>query len=152
MWISIGGWHEHVPKDMERMRNTHTIINDKGDIVANYHKVHMFDVNIEGRLSLMESKYTAPGNHIRPPVATPAGALGLGTVCVLAHVDHQNSIQCYDMRFSAHGARLRELGADILTFPSAFTKPTGEAGHWHTLLRARAIETQCYVIAAAQFG
>lgn len=60
-------------------------------------------------------------------------------------------MQCYDLRFPEFSLRLRQLGAEVLTFPSAFTVPTGQA-HWHALLRSRAIENQCYVVAPAQFG
>jgi len=85
----------------------------------------------------MESDYCQAGTEIGPPVSTPAGNVGMAI--------------CYDMRFPELSIGLTQQGAEILTFPSAFTVPTGMA-HWETLLRARAIENQAYVIAAAQVG
>uniref|UniRef100_A0A5K3FF06 bis(5'-adenosyl)-triphosphatase n=1 Tax=Mesocestoides corti TaxID=53468 RepID=A0A5K3FF06_MESCO len=92
------------------------------------------------KLTLQESQYIQPGS-LAPVVVrgTPVGDLGLAI--------------CYDLRFPELASALRyKGGANVLAYPSAFSLPTGEAGHWHTLLRARAIETQCYVIAAAQDG
>ncbi|XP_078061598.1 deaminated glutathione amidase-like [Mustelus asterias] len=86
---------------------------------------------------MKESDFTIPGTGIEPPVSTPIGKLGLAI--------------CYDLRFPEISLVLTEAGAEILTFPSAFTVTTGLA-HWEPLLRARAIETQCYVVAAAQTG
>lgn len=86
---------------------------------------------------LMESRSTQPGNKILPPFTTPLGKIGLAI--------------CYDLRFPEMALQLRRLGADILTFPSAFTVRTG-AAHWEMLLRSTAVQTQCYVIAAAQVG
>ncbi|KAF9364827.1 Nitrilase [Mortierella sp. NVP85] len=85
----------------------------------------------------MESQSTVAGERIVPPVTTPVGKVGLGI--------------CYDLRFPELALELRRQGAEILTFPSAFTIKTGEA-HWEVLLRSRAIETQTYVVAAAQVG
>jgi deaminated glutathione amidase len=85
----------------------------------------------------MESRTTQPGKTIVPPFATPLGNVGLAI--------------CYDLRFPEMSLQLRRLGADILTFPSAFTLRTG-AAHWTLLLRSTAVQTQCYVIAAAQVG
>lgn len=85
----------------------------------------------------MESKSTRPGKTIVAPFPTPLGKVGLAI--------------CYDLRFPEVSLRLRRLGADILTFPSAFTTRTG-AAHWEVLLRSTAVQTQCYVIAAAQVG
>lgn len=86
---------------------------------------------------LMESNSTRPGRFIVPPFPTDVGKVGLAI--------------CYDLRFPEVGLRLRRLGADVLTFPSAFTTRTG-AAHWELLLRSTAVQTQCYVIAAAQVG
>lgn len=98
----------------------------------------MFDVDMpEKSTRIMESDYVIPGERIVPPVETPVGKVGLAI--------------CYDMRFPELSLTLAKMGADILTFPSAFTFATG-AAHWETLLRARAIESQCYVVAAAQTG
>jgi predicted amidohydrolase len=85
----------------------------------------------------MESKSTQPGKRIVPPFNTSLGKIGLAI--------------CYDLRFPEMALQLRRLGADVLTFPSAFTTRTG-ASHWELLLRSTAVQTQCYVIAAAQVG
>lgn len=85
----------------------------------------------------MESSYVEKGEYIPDPVESPAGKIGMSI--------------CYDMRFPELSLALAKKGAEILTYPSAFTFATG-ANHWETLLRARAIETQCYVVAAAQTG
>ncbi|KAA3680545.1 deaminated glutathione amidase [Paragonimus westermani] len=135
----------------DRIYNTHIVIDSAGQIAATYDKVHLFDVNIgtngekekgstSARMSMCESRTIRPGNKPPPVVSgTPIGSLGLAI--------------CYDMRFPELAAHLRYVGgAQVLAYPSAFSVPTGEAGHWHTLLRARAIENQCYVIAAAQEG
>jgi len=86
---------------------------------------------------MKESKTTFPGSRIQYPVATPIGGVGLGI--------------CYDVRFPEMAVKLRSMNAKVLTYPSAFTVPTGRL-HWETLMRARAIDNQCYVIAAAQCG
>ena len=86
---------------------------------------------------LMESKSTQPGTRITPPFATSLGKVGLAI--------------CYDLRFPEMALQLRRLGAEVLTFPSAFTTRTG-AAHWELLLRGTAVQTQCYVVAAAQVG
>ncbi|CAH1784393.1 unnamed protein product [Owenia fusiformis] len=138
VWLSLGGFHEKGPEhDASRIYNTHIIINSKGDIVATYHKTHLFDVDIKGGVKLKETDFTIPGSAIEPPVKTPLGNLGIAT--------------CYDLRFPEMSVALRQQGAQILTYPSAFTQPTGMA-HWEVLLRSRAIENQCYVVAAAQTG
>jgi len=124
-------------EDPDKITNTHIIIDNKGEILETYNKAHLFDVNIPGAVSLSESSYVSPGCRLAPPVTTPLGKLGLGI--------------CYDLRFPEFSQSLTAAGAEILTFPSAFTVKTG-AAHWESLLRARAIETQCYVVAAAQSG
>ncbi|XP_043268724.1 deaminated glutathione amidase isoform X1 [Venturia canescens] len=138
IWLSLGGLHEKAEDSSERISNTHVLIDHKGDLVAAYRKIHLFDMeNKDVGVRLMESDYVKPGSEITSPVPTPAGSLGLSI--------------CYDMRFAEMAIALRNMGAQILTFPSAFTYQTG-AAHWEVLLRARAIETQCYVVAAAQTG
>ena len=139
LWLSLGGFHEK-PADFERdprIYNSHIIIDNKGEICAVYRKTHLFDVDIKDGIKLKETDHTRPGPCVVPPVKTPAGQVGLAI--------------CYDLRFPELSIALTQMGADILTFPSAFTVPTGLA-HWHALLRSRAIENQCYVIAAAQVG
>ncbi|KAG0047066.1 Carbon-nitrogen hydrolase [Gryganskiella cystojenkinii] len=120
-----------------RLYNTHVLINDQGSIVESYRKIHLFDVDIKNGPQLIESRNTAAGDKIVSPVQSPVGKIGLSI--------------CYDLRFPELSLELRHRGAEILTYPSAFTIKTGEA-HWEVLLRSRAIETQSYVVAAAQVG
>jgi len=120
-----------------KIYNTHVIIDENGQIKSFYHKIHLFDVSIPGKVNLKESKTTAPGQKLAV-CDSPIGKLAL-TIC-------------YDMRFPEMYVELAQRGgAEVILIPSAFTVPTGLA-HWHTLLRARAIESQTYVIAAAQVG
>eukprot|EP00667_Euglena_gracilis_P016203 EG_transcript_16933 len=134
VWLSLGGMKEVA--DGKRVYNTHLIVNDAGELASVYRKVHLFDVDVEG-LRYFESESTAPGDEY-VVCDTPAGRLGVTT--------------CYDLRFPEHYCTLaREGGAEVLLVPSAFTVPTGQA-HWEVLLRARAVEHQCFVVAAAQVG
>jgi nitrilase len=108
-----------------------------GHMAARYDKIHLFDVDIPGRAErYRESAHVVPGSAPKV-VDTPAGRIGLSV--------------CYDMRFPELYRALSAAGAQILTIPSAFTAPTGRA-HWETLLRARAIENLCHVVAPAQSG
>jgi deaminated glutathione amidase len=108
-----------------------------GRRAARYDKIHLFDVDIPGRIeAYRESRHVAPG-AAAAVVDTPAGRLGLSV--------------CYDVRFPELYRHLSAAGAQLLVVPSAFTAPTGRA-HWETLLRARAIENLCYVLAPAQSG
>ncbi|KAL1194840.1 Deaminated glutathione amidase, chloroplastic/cytosolic [Cardamine amara subsp. amara] len=135
IWLSLGGFQERF--DDTHLCNTHVVIDDAGTIRETYQKMHLFDVDVPGGSSYKESSFTVPGTKI-VSVDSPVGRLGL-TVC-------------YDLRFPKIYQQLRfDHKAQVLLVPSAFTKVTGEA-HWEILLRARAIETQCYVIAAAQAG
>jgi len=120
----------------EKAVNRSFLIGPSGDILARYDKIHMFDIDLGGGESYRESANYQPGETA---VITdlPWGRLGM-TIC-------------YDVRFPALYRALAEAGASFLTVPSAFTKKTGVA-HWHTLLRARAIENGCFVFAAAQAG
>ncbi|XP_065279971.1 nitrilase and fragile histidine triad fusion protein NitFhit isoform X3 [Dermacentor albipictus] len=112
------------------------IVTSTGDTVGTYSKVHLFDVDV-GTFRSRESDYTIAGSTIPVPVTTPAGKVGLGI--------------CYDLRFPEFSLSLTKMGAEILTYPSAFTVPTGMA-HWEAMMRTRAIENQCYVVSAAQVG
>lgn len=134
--ILLGGFHEAIPSDPGRCYNTSVYLDAQGVIQAMYRKIHLFDVDIVDGPSLQESRQTAPGD-VAVVVPTSFGSLGL-TVC-------------YDVRFPALYQRLTDMGAIATSVPSAFTATTG-AMHWHPLLRARAIETQGYVIAPAQHG
>lgn len=137
VWLSLGGVHVKGPNESNsRIHNTHVVIDSGGHIVGTYSKVHLFDVDV-GPVSIRESDYTMPGSQIPTPVPTPVGKVGLGI--------------CYDLRFPEFALSLTKMGADILTYPSAFTVHTGMA-HWEVMMRARAIENQCYVVSAAQVG
>lgn len=120
----------------DRAANRGFLIDPQGEIVARYDKIHMFDVDLGNGESYRESRTYRPG-EIAITADLPWGRLGL-TIC-------------YDLRFPALYRALAEAGATMLAIPSAFTRQTGEA-HWHVLMRARAIETGCFVIAAAQGG
>jgi predicted amidohydrolase len=121
---------------MEKAVNRSFLIAPDGTILASYDKIHMFDIDLPDGESYRESANYQPG-ETAVISDLPWGRIGL-TIC-------------YDLRFPALYRALAESGAAFLTVPSAFTRKTGEA-HWHTLLRARAIETGCFVFAAAQGG
>ena len=125
-----------VKASADKAANRSFLIDRRGDIVARYDKIHMFDVDLAGGESYRESN-TYRAGELGVLADLPWGRLGL-TVC-------------YDLRFPALYRALAEAGASFLAIPSAFTVQTGEA-HWHVLLRARAIENGCYVFAAAQAG
>ncbi|WP_404341243.1 carbon-nitrogen hydrolase family protein [Pseudoalteromonas mariniglutinosa] len=113
------------------------LFNSQGEVVAQYNKMHLFDVYVaDGTRTYRESDATQAGNEV-VVVESPFGKIGL-TVC-------------YDLRFSGLFTAMQRLGAELILVPSAFTTVTG-AAHWHILLAARAIETQSYVVAAAQWG
>lgn len=113
------------------------VFDGQGEIVARYDKLHLFDADVnDARVRYRESDDYAHGQEV-VVVDTPVGRLGLSV--------------CYDLRFPELYARLRERGAELISAPSAFTAVTGHA-HWEVLIRARAIETQCYLLAAAQGG
>jgi hypothetical protein len=120
----------------EKAANRSFLIDRKGDIVARYDKIHMFDVDLAGGESYRESNNYRAG-EIAVATDLPWGRIGL-TIC-------------YDLRFPALYRALAEAGGSFLAIPSAFTRQTGEA-HWHVLNRARAIENGAYVLAAAQGG
>ncbi|CAI7630704.1 unnamed protein product [Penicillium bialowiezense] len=120
-----------------RLKNILIWIDDQGTITQSYQKIHLFDVDIKDGPCLKESANVQPGPQIPKPFDTPIGRVGLSI--------------CFDLRFPEISLALRRQNAEIITYPSAFTVPTGKA-HWESLLRARAIETQSYVIAAAQAG
>ena len=136
MWI-LGGTIVIRGDSELRVANTSLLIDAAGERVARYDKIHLFDVTIPGRdEQYRESTHVAAGRE--PVVAdTPVGKLGLSV--------------CYDMRFPELYRELVSQGAEWLVMPAAFTVPTGRA-HWETLLRARAIENLCYVVAPAQSG
>lgn len=135
------GIHLHIGSmaiglDDDSVANRAFVLGPDGDILASYDKIHMYDVDLGNGESYRESKLYRPGEKA-VVVDLPWTRLGL-TVC-------------YDVRFPHLYQALAKAGATVISVPAAFTQTTGEA-HWHVLLRARAIETGCYVIAAAQGG
>lgn len=120
----------------DRSYNTSCVFDPAGRLVARYRKLHLFDIDLPGRVSVKESDTRAPGDEV-VTVPTPLGTLGLSI--------------CYDLRFPELYRRLGAEGAEVLLAPSAFTFPTG-AAHWEVLCRARAVENQCYLIAPDQAG
>jgi deaminated glutathione amidase len=134
--VSIGSLAVKTDDPDGRFANRSFLINPSGHIVGQYDKIHMFDVHISETETYRESAGYRPGD--KAVVAdTVLGKIGMAI--------------CYDMRFPLLANALAQAGAKILLYPSAFSPVTG-AAHWHSLLRARAIETGCYVIAAAQTG
>ena len=134
-FLLAGSIPEAIPGD-RRVHNTSVLVGPDGAVAAVYRKLHLFDVRLPGRATHHESLLVAPGT--RPVVAqTSLCTLGLSI--------------CYDLRFPELYRRLVRAGAQVLLVPSAFTAHTG-AAHWNVLLRARAIENQCYVVAPAQWG
>jgi deaminated glutathione amidase len=134
VWLHIGSIAIRV--DEQKAANRSFLFAPDGSVAARYDKIHMFDVDLPSGESYRESKNYRAGDtaiHVR----LPWGTLGMTT--------------CYDLRFPEQYKALAQAGADFLAVPSAFTRQTGQA-HWHVLLRARAIETGCFVFAAAQGG
>ena len=121
----------------DRVRNVLLYIDHEGKILQEYQKLHLFDVDVPNGPILKESKSVQPSKAIPDIIESPLGKLG--------------SAICYDIRFPEFSLKLRSMGAEILCFPSAFTTKTGEA-HWELLGRARAVDTQCYVLMPGQVG
>lgn len=136
VWLLIGSLGLKTDDADGRFANRSFLIDPSGQIVARYDKIHMFDVQVTAEETYRESAGYRPGT--RAAVAD-AGFAKIGLTI------------CYDVRFPALHAALARAGAQILTSPAAFSPVTG-AAHWHTLLRARAIETGCFVLAPAQTG
>lgn len=135
VWILIGSAIVKAGDD-GRSANRSLLVSDRGEIVARYDKLHVFDVDLPNGETYRESANVRPG-EAAVVGATPWGGLGM-TVC-------------YDVRFPHLYRALAKAGADLIAVPAAFTRPTGEA-HWETLLRARAIEAGAFVLAPAQGG
>jgi predicted amidohydrolase len=134
IYVHIGSLAVKVSPD--KAVNRSFLIDRRGDVIARYDKIHMFDVDLANGESYRESRNYRPGD-LAVVADLPWGRLGI-TVC-------------YDLRFPALYRALAEAGASFFSIPSAFTRQTGEA-HWHALVRARAIENGCFVFAAAQGG
>ncbi|GAB7047863.1 carbon-nitrogen hydrolase family protein [Catenuloplanes indicus] len=136
IWVHAGSFHEAGP-DPDHIYNTSLVFNRTGELAATYRKIHLYDVEIPGKVSFHESRTVAAGTT---PVVVDVEGIGLGL-----------SI-CYDLRFPELYRRLAADGqAKLLVVPAAFMAHTGR-DHWEVLLRARAIENQCYVLAAGQIG
>ncbi|MFT6915122.1 MAG: putative amidohydrolase [Motiliproteus sp.] len=136
VWV-VAGSVPVASDDGRRVRAACFVVDDQGVERCRYDKVHLFDVDVaDGQGSYRESDHIEPGNRLCV-VDTPIGRLGLSI--------------CYDLRFPELYSRLVKQGAQLISVPAAFTQLTGEA-HWEVLLRARAIETQCYLLAANQGG
>ena len=134
IWLLVGSIRAREVGD--KPFNRSVLIAPNGTIHAHYDKLHLFDVTLADGQQYLESAQAVAG--VQPVLAaTPLGTIGLSI--------------CYDLRFAGLYRALALAGAQILAVPSAFTRPTGSA-HWHVLLRARAIENACYVIAPAQAG
>jgi predicted amidohydrolase len=133
VWI-VGG--TVAERDTDHVYDTTPVIAPDGEIVARYRKIHLFDVELPGQPPFRESAAFMPGHELVTQ-QTPGARVGLAI--------------CYDLRFPELFRGLMALGADVIVVPSQFQHVTGEA-HWHVLLRARAIENQCYVVAPAQWG
>jgi deaminated glutathione amidase len=136
LWVHLGSLALRPGGAETRYVNRGFLIDDTGAIRARYDKLHLFDVDLPTGESWRESSAYVPGEGAMV-AETPAGKLGLSI--------------CYDMRFPDLYRALSDAGAEILAVPAAFTVPTGKA-HWHVLLRARAIEAACFIVAAAQSG
>ncbi|MDV7340068.1 carbon-nitrogen hydrolase family protein [Terasakiella sp. A23] len=134
VWLLLGSLA--VRQESGKVANRSILLNDKGEIVGQYDKIHLFDVDLENGESYRESN-TFDGGNEAVLVQTPWGPLGMSI--------------CYDVRFPHLYRAYGQAGAKILTVPAAFTRPTGRA-HWKVLLRARAIENGCFVIAPGQCG
>ena len=133
-WLLVGSLA--IKLGPSRLANRSFLVDDAGEVVARYDKIHMFDVDLPDGETHRESALYKPGGRA-VVAATPWGRLGMSV--------------CYDLRFPYLYRDLAQAGAVMLSVPSAFTEVTGRA-HWQVLLRARAIETACFVIAPAQCG
>jgi len=136
LWL-VGGTIPLAADSPNKVRSACLLYNDQGQRVVRYDKVHLFDVHLpDNDENYVESETIERGEHVIV-ADTPFGRLGLGV--------------CYDLRFPGIFRRMLDEGVEIIALPSAFTAITGKA-HWEVLVRARAIENLCYVIAAAQGG
>lgn len=137
IYLVAGTQPLQVPEQPDKFSASCMVYDPSGEQIARYDKMHLFDVEVaDSTRTYHESKYTQAGQQV-VSFATEFGRVGLAV--------------CYDVRFPELFRALREQGCELLLLPAAFTQVTG-AAHWHTLLRARAIEQQCWLVAAAQVG
>jgi len=137
VWLVAGAVPQSSPDGDPRLRSASLVFDNRGHQVARYDKIHLFDVDVgDAQGSYRESERFTPGNEL-VVADTPLGKLGLSI--------------CFDVRFPEQYRALTQAGAEILLVPAAFTYKTGQA-HWQTLLAARAVENQCFVMAANQCG
>jgi len=145
----VGGTFCERSDDPEKAHNTSLLIGPDGAVVAVYRKLHLFDVDLPGRLTYCESSWLAPGTDVvvahMPIAASPSDRRRPDEEVALA------AAVCYDLRFPELFRLFADRGAAIVAVPAAFTKATGR-DHWELLCRARAVENQCFVVAANQFG
>lgn len=139
MWVTLGSYPEAI-EGQTKTYNTLLQIDPNGEIKAKYRKIHLFDVDVEGGITFRETDGVVPGTDIVT-----------ATVPVDAHSTVVGLSVCYDLRFPELYREHVKRGAEVLVAPSAFTLQTGR-DHWHPLLRARAIENQCWMLAPAQVG
>lgn len=135
VWLVTGTFAELEP-DTRQVYNTSLLLDPRGEVAARYRKRHLFNIDLSAATRCSEGDVFTPGDALAC-VTTPAGTLGWGI--------------CFDLRFPEQFRELSRAGAEILVAPSAFTETTG-AAHWELLLRARAVENLCYVLAANQVG
>jgi predicted amidohydrolase len=135
IWVHLGSLA--LKGEGGKLINRGFVIDDRGEVRARYDKIHLFDVDLPTGESWRESAMYQPGREAVVVDGTPVGKLGL-TIC-------------YDLRFPELFQRLSEAGAEVIAVPAAFTVPTGRA-HWQVLMRARAIEAELFIVAAAQAG
>lgn len=137
VWLLVGSMPMFSQNNPDRLTASSLLFDNQGQLRARYDKLHLFDVDVADRHGRYRESDTYQRGDSVKVVDTPVGKLGM-TIC-------------YDLRFPGLYQALREQGAEIISVPAAFTRVTGEA-HWETLLRARAIENQCWILAAAQVG
>jgi len=132
----VGGTFCERISDGSKAHNTCLVVDPRGEIAAVYRKLHLFDVDLPGKLTYCETSWLAPGGDV-----VVCDAVGFRTAIAI----------CYDVRFPELFRRFADDGVELVAFPSAFTRQTGR-DHWELLLRARAVENQCYIVAANQTG
>lgn len=137
LWIIGGTAPIRVPGQPGKVAAASLLFDSEGRCVSRYDKIHLFDVDIPGREEKYRESATIAAGGAPTVVSTPVGRLGMAV--------------CYDVRFPELFRLMQSQGAEVLSLPSAFTAPTGKA-HWEVLLRARAVENLCYVLASAQGG